>query len=59
MFLCIGAYGARANLPNTQFRQAYERGDLPISVEHRGFKNVIRWKVKSLALALGSEDLNF
>ena len=41
----IGAYKVRVNLPDTQFRRAYERGDLPIAVEHRGFKNVIKWKV--------------
>lgn len=28
-----------------QFRKFYERGDLPISVDHRGSKNTINWKV--------------
>lgn len=40
-----GAYTARSNPPNTAFRRFYERGDLPIAVEHRGMKNVISWKV--------------
>ncbi|KAK9843659.1 hypothetical protein WJX81_001353 [Elliptochloris bilobata] len=40
-----GAYRRRANPPNTAFRRFYERGDLPIAMEHRGMKNVIRWKV--------------
>lgn len=40
-----GAYKKRENPPNTQFRKFYERGDLPIAVDHRGMKNVIRWKV--------------
>lgn len=40
-----GAYAARSNPPNTAFRRFYERGDLPIAVEHRGMKNVISWKV--------------
>ena len=42
-----GAYSKRANPPNTAFRRFYERGDLPIAVEHRGMKNVISWKVTS------------
>ena len=40
-----GAYTPRSNPPNTAFRRFYERGDLPIAVEHRGMKNVISWKV--------------
>ena len=40
-----GAYSPRSNPPNTAFRRFYERGDLPIAVEHRGMKNVISWKV--------------
>ena len=44
--LSAGAYKKRPNLPDTQFRKAYERGDLPIAVEHHGFKNVIKWKVR-------------
>mmetsp|Transcript_42157 Transcript_42157/g.134806 ORF Transcript_42157/g.134806 Transcript_42157/m.134806 type:complete len:306 (-) Transcript_42157:94-1011(-) len=40
-----GAYKPRANPPNSQFRKFYERGDLPVAVEHKGMKNVISWKV--------------
>lgn len=39
------AFIRRDNPPNTAFRRFYERGDLPIAVEHRGVKNVIAWKV--------------
>ena len=39
------AYHKRDNPPNTQFRKFYERGDLPVAVEHKGMKNVISWKV--------------
>lgn len=39
------AFNRRENPPNTAFRRFYERGDLPIAVEHRGVKNVIAWKV--------------
>lgn len=41
-----GSTQRRDNPPNTAFRRFYERGDLPISVEHRGTKNVISWKVE-------------
>jgi hypothetical protein len=40
-----GALKRRANPPNTVFRTFYDRGDLPIQVEHKGFKNMISWKV--------------
>ncbi|KAK9813168.1 hypothetical protein WJX72_010058 [[Myrmecia] bisecta] len=40
-----GAFASRDNPPNTAFRRFYERGDLPIAVEHRANKNVINWKV--------------
>ncbi|PNH10912.1 Parkin coregulated-like protein [Tetrabaena socialis] len=40
-----GAYKRRENPPNTAFRRFYERGDLPIAVDHRGCKNMIAWKV--------------
>jgi len=43
--LC-GAFKQRANPPNTEFRRFYERGDLPIQVEHRGVHNRIGWKVE-------------
>lgn len=42
-----GAANARANPPNTTFRKFYERGDLPISVDHKSFKNTIKWKVRA------------
>lgn len=41
-----GAYKRRDNPPNSAFRRFYERGDLPIAVDHRGSKNVIAWKVE-------------
>ncbi|GFH30120.1 uncharacterized protein HaLaN_28911 [Haematococcus lacustris] len=41
-----GAYKRRDNPPNTAFRRFYERGDLPIAIDHRGTKNVIAWKVE-------------
>ena len=40
-----GAYKRRPNPPNSAFRRFYERGDLPIAVDHRGSKNMIAWKV--------------
>uniref|UniRef100_A0A383V6I9 Uncharacterized protein n=1 Tax=Tetradesmus obliquus TaxID=3088 RepID=A0A383V6I9_TETOB len=40
-----GAFEQRSNPPNTTFRRFYERGDLPISVDHKSFKNAIKWKV--------------
>lgn len=40
-----GAFARRDNPPNTAFRRFYERGDLPISVDHKSFKNAIKWKV--------------
>ena len=49
-----GAYTARSNPPNTAFRRFYERGDLPIAVEHRGMKNVISWKVGHINMFLQS-----
>ncbi|EKX46860.1 hypothetical protein GUITHDRAFT_49760, partial [Guillardia theta CCMP2712] len=40
-----GALTMRSNPPNTEFRRFYERGDLPIAVEHSGAGNRIQWKV--------------
>lgn len=40
-----GAFMPRANPPNTEFRRFYERGDLPIQIDHRGVKNALMWKV--------------
>jgi hypothetical protein len=39
------AYMERANPPNTQLRRFYERGDLPVQVDHGGVHNRIAWKV--------------
>ena len=39
------AFMARPNPPNTDFRRFYERGDLPVSVDHGGVKNRVCWKV--------------
>jgi len=39
------AFQARANPANTQFRIFYERGDLPIQIDHRGVRNALMWKV--------------
>ncbi len=36
----------RKNPPDTEFRRFYERGDLPIQVDHGGVKNKIAWKVE-------------
>lgn len=36
----------RPNPPNTEFRRFYERGDLPVQVEHGGTNNKIAWKVE-------------
>lgn len=47
-----GAYKRRENPPNTAFRRFYERGDLPIAVDHRGSKNMIAWKVRQLSVTL-------
>eukprot|EP00967_Tisochrysis_lutea_P142451 scaffold263145_cov39-Tisochrysis_lutea.AAC.3 len=41
-----GAFKQRPNPPNTEFRRFYERGDLPIQIEHRGVHNRIGWKVR-------------
>ena len=41
------AFLARANPPNTEFRRFYERGDLPVQVDHGGCGNSIAWKVSS------------
>jgi len=41
-----GAFESRQNPPNTEFRRFYERGDLPIAIEHRGVGNRIAWKAE-------------
>mmetsp|Transcript_52421 Transcript_52421/g.119548 ORF Transcript_52421/g.119548 Transcript_52421/m.119548 type:complete len:308 (+) Transcript_52421:99-1022(+) len=40
------AFVKRPNPPNTEFRRFYERGDLPIQIEHGGTTNKIAWKVE-------------
>lgn len=39
------AFLERPNPPNTEFRRFYERGDLPVQIEHGGVHNRIAWKV--------------
>jgi hypothetical protein len=41
-----GSLFVRDNPPNTELRRFYERGDLPVSIEHRGVGNRIQWKVE-------------
>ena len=40
-----GAMRPRPNPPNSEFRRFYERGDLPVRVEHRAGGNHIKWQV--------------
>jgi hypothetical protein len=49
-----GATALRDNPPNTSFRRFYERGDLPVSVDHKSFKNAIKWKARGWPLGLGA-----
>lgn len=46
------AFSVRPNPPNSEFRRHYERGDLPIQIDHGGCHNRIAWKV-------GIEKLDF
>ena len=39
-----GAYHRRV-IPPTEFRRFYDRGDLPIAIQHKGNANKIDWKV--------------
>lgn len=39
-----GAFQKTA-IPATEFRRFYERGDLPVAIQHRSNGRVIRWKV--------------
>uniref|UniRef100_A0A7S2KYE5 Uncharacterized protein n=1 Tax=Leptocylindrus danicus TaxID=163516 RepID=A0A7S2KYE5_9STRA len=41
----FSAFAARPNPPNTEFRRFYERGDLPVQIDHGGVHNRIAWKV--------------
>lgn len=43
--ISAGAFKKRDNPPNTDFRKFYERGDLPIQIEHGGVANSLSWKV--------------
>jgi hypothetical protein len=36
----------RPNPPNTELRRFYERGDLPIQIDHGGVQNRLAWKVE-------------
>lgn len=36
---------SRPNPANTEYRRFYERGDLPIQMDHRGVANGLMWKV--------------
>jgi len=40
------AFAERPNPPNTECRRFYERGDLPIQVDHGGVANRLAWKVE-------------
>lgn len=40
------AFSSRPNPPNTELRRFYERGDLPIQVDHGGVVNRLAWKVE-------------
>merc|ERR1711862_783395 len=40
------AFSSRPNPPNTEFRRFYERGDLPVQIDHGGVHNHIAWKVE-------------
>jgi hypothetical protein len=35
----------RLNPPNTEFRRFYERGDLPIAIDHGSVKPKVSWKI--------------
>jgi len=40
------AFCSRPNPPNTELRRFYERGDLPIQIDHGGVANRLAWKVE-------------
>eukprot|EP01036_Dinobryon_divergens_P028648 gene28648-37629_t len=44
--LTFPAYVPRPNPPNTELRRFYERGDLPIQIDHGGVVNRLAWKVE-------------
>jgi len=39
-----GAF-AKRSIPATEFRRFYERGDLPVTIQHRGNGRILDWKV--------------
>jgi len=41
----FSAFSVRPNPPNTEFRRFYERGDLPVQIDHGAVHNRIAWKV--------------
>ena len=43
--ITFSAFASRPNPPNTEFRRFYERGDLPVQIDHGGVHNRIAWKV--------------
>lgn len=44
--LTAAAFCPRPNPPNTELRRFYERGDLPIQIDHGGVVNRLAWKVE-------------
>lgn len=44
--LTAPAFCPRPNPPNTELRRFYERGDLPIQIDHGGVANRLAWKVE-------------
>lgn len=44
--LTAAAFCPRPNPPNTELRRFYERGDLPIQIDHGGVANRLAWKVE-------------
>jgi len=36
---------AKREIPLSEFRRYYDRGDLPVKVDHQGSKNLIIWKI--------------
>lgn len=40
------AFKRRPNPPNTELRRFYERGDLPLNIDHSGVKSKLQWKVE-------------
>ena len=52
----FSAFVPRQNPPNTEFRRFYERGDLPVQVDHGGVSNRIQWKVDIEKLQKSIQD---